>query len=162
MNFVEQLLSGLAATLVVFGGFFVRELIRTGENGSLLAGFKSRFLARTSWRGVLWVISLPGFWLLLFYGLVLHIRIALGRWPAFGESVKASNWLLGGHLEAVGMMALVLVASLYFLPAVLVASLCRSSWNYVVLYVLTYAVALGVAFGLVFLAPAPFLNWLFD
>jgi len=44
----------------------------------------------------------------------------------------------------------------------LIANRCRSRWNHLAVYTLPHAARLGLAFGSVWLAPAPFLNWLFD
>jgi len=47
-------------------------------------------------------------------------------------------------------------------PLIALAGVVESRWRPIAVYSVCYAAAVGVAWGALFLAPAPFLNWLFD
>jgi hypothetical protein len=91
---------------------------------------------------------------------VAHVRLALGRWPNFGESFN--SWALAAHSQTMWYLLRALVVSLYPTPLVLMACLFFPRWRHVSIYALTYAAAFGLAFGAMLLAPGPFLNWFFD
>ena len=111
-------------------------------------------------KGFTWSVGLPMFWILLYYAFVVHIRLALGRWPRFGEHLDGS--LLRFHHEAVWLLLLILLGSLCLAPVLLIACLLSNRWKHVSIYVLCYGAGVGIAYWSLHRAPGPFLNWLFD
>jgi hypothetical protein len=126
------------------------------------AGAGGRELGRRTYtlKRFLWSVSLPSVWLLLFYGFVGHVRLALGRWPHFGEGLHGR--LLTIHEWVVMRMIAGLVLSLYPVGVLLVGCLIFRRWRYFGPYLLSYAAAVGLVFGSIFLAPGPFRDWFFD
>jgi hypothetical protein len=121
---------------------------------------RREFLTPLTWRGVAWAAAFPLLWLGLLYAFVLHLRLALGRWPHFGEELHGFALRTHYRLVEVGT-----VAGVLSLPvAALAAGLCLS-WSRsrpVSSYLVLYAAALGLA-GLGLAAtPQAFLNWLLD
>lgn len=155
----KALALGLATTALVCGAYFLGAF--QGQQAPMkwregLASLKRSL----TWQGFAWSVALPVAWLALFYGLVIHVRLALGGWPRFGQQFDA--WPLRLHEEAVFLAATALVASLWVMPLVLVGSLCFRRWRHISIYTLSYGAALGMAFGGMLLAPHAFLNWFFD
>ncbi len=113
-----------------------------------------------SWRGVLWAVGLPALWIALYYAYVAHVWLALGRWPAFGE--QFGGWPLSVHDTAVRGFFGGLIYSLYVVPVIFAGSLVFRRYRHFAVYALCYGAAVGLAAAALFLAPRPFLNWLFD
>jgi hypothetical protein len=155
----KDILFGSIATLVAFGAYFLGAF--QGQRNSVAWHQFFASCARSlSRKGFLCVVAFPVSWLVVFYGLVAHVRIALGRWPNFGESFN--GWALSAHSQATWYLAAALVVSLYPAPLVLIGCLFFQRFRHVSIYSLTYATAVGLAFGAMLLAPGPFLNWFFD
>jgi len=110
--------------------------------------------------GFAWALALPACWILLYYALVAHVRLSLGRWPKFGENL--AGWALSFHYQAVELLLVALVGSLCVAAAILVGCLVLPRWRYVSVYALCYGAGVGVAVGSLFLAPHSFLNWFLD
>lgn len=111
-------------------------------------------------KGFLGSLALPVGWLALFYALVFHVRVSLGRWPHFGESFD--GWL-GLHERAVWLFVPPLYFSVYAATLVFIACLFFRRLRHLSIYALGYAVALLLdALAAFFLAPGPFLNWFWD
>jgi len=91
---------------------------------------------------------------------VVHVRLSLGRWPDIGKEFLA--WPLFAHYKVAEWLAIALFFSLYAVPFVLLATLCRRRWRHVSWYLLCYGAAVGAALAAVLLAPNPILNWIFD
>lgn len=161
MNVVEQWWPCLAVATLVSLGCFVSSIVPP-EGSSLRQVLGQRFMVPLTRRGLLWAGVPPVIWTLLFHALVWTVWRSLGRWPEFGEATDDWGGLVRILVNVVGWTGLAFVFSIYGLPIVLVASLCRSRWNHVAVYTLLHAAMLGLAFGSVLLAPAAFLNWLFD
>jgi hypothetical protein len=113
-----------------------------------------------TWKGVALSAALPGFGLLLFYSFVLHLRLALGRWPNFGEALPTP--LLSFHFECIRRFGQVLFASVYVAWVLLIGSLCFRRWRHIAIYVIVYGAFAAIAIGIAALAPGPFLNWFLD
>lgn len=96
----------------------------------------------------------------MFYAFVLHVRLSLERWPAFGETLKDGPLQI--HSAATMGFAIGLFYSLFALPAVFILTVPFRRSRHFAVYVLCYAAALGLAFAAMNLAPGPFLNWLYD
>lgn len=155
----KALALGLAIIALVCGAYF--QGVFQGQQAP--ANWRECFanLKRSlTWQGFAGSVALPVAWLVLFYGLVIHVRLALGGWARFGQQFDA--WPLRLHEEAVWLAATALVASLWVMPLVLVGSLCFRRWRHISIYTLSYGAAIGVAFGVMLLAPHAFLNWFFD
>jgi hypothetical protein len=85
-----------------------------------------RALASLAWRRVLWSLVLPAAWLMQYFAFVAHVRLALGRWPSFGENLEGVFLELHQELCWKGLAALcaslmpvagVFVGCLFFRPA---------------------------------------------
>jgi len=150
---------GSVVTVVAFGAYFVGAF-QGQRNSNAWRQFFASCARSLSRQGFLWAIAFPVLWLAIYYGLVVHVRISLGRWPHFGETF--TSWALSTHSRTTWSLARVLMASLYPAPLVLIGCLFFLRCWHVSLYVLTYAAAVGLAFGAMLLAPNPFLNWFFD
>ena len=113
-----------------------------------------------SWRGFAWAAALPGLGIFLFYGLVLHSHLVLGRWPHFNEELP--TWLLSVHDKCVWIIYAALFFSLYAVPVLLMGSLCFRKTRHFAVYFFAYAVFVALAGLSMQLAPHAFLNWFFD
>jgi len=99
--------------------------------------------------------------LLTLIALAAHIRLALGRWPEFGEQCHAVSFRI--HEFILGGCALFAV---FVAGPLWLAFLCfhrfRISWGIHLLQALVY----GLGWLLIFLAgkydPTPFTNWFLD
>ncbi len=111
-------------------------------------------------KGFAWSAALPTCWILLYYGLVVHVRLSLGRWPRFGENL--TGWPLAFHFRAVELLTGPLVCSLCVAAPVAVVCLFLPRWRHVSVYALCYGAGVGIAFGSLFLAPHSFLHWFLD
>jgi hypothetical protein len=155
----RDILVGSVVTVVAFGAYLLGAFQGQRESMAWRQFFAScgRSLSR---QGFLWAIAFPLVWLVIFYAQVAHVRLALGRWPTFGEPFN--GWALTAHCQTTWYFAGALVASLYPTPLVLIGCLFFPRYRHVSIYSLTYAAAVGFAFGTMLLAPKPFLNWFFD
>lgn len=167
---------GGLTTLLVFGAYFIGPAslrvasaasstprLGTSEGrrawgGLVRAGVAWASTGVTRW-GLTWASAVPAVWLLVFYGLVVHVRWALGRWPSFGESVVGPMRL---HYRVVEGLGLAMFGTVYFVPWVALACVFSRRLRPVTMYGLCFGAAVGAALGGVLLAPAPFLNWYFD
>jgi hypothetical protein len=155
----KDLLIGSVVTVTAFGAYLFGAF--QGQRNSIAwRQFFASCARSLSRQGFLWAIAFPVLWLAIFYALVAHVRLALGRWPNFGESFN--GWALSAHSQATWYLAGALVASLYPAPLVLFGCLFFPRWRHISIYSLAYAAAMGLAFGAMLLAPSPFLNWFFD
>lgn len=155
----KNLALGLATSALVFGAY-VLGAFQGQCSPAKWHEFFTNFMRSLTWRGFAWAVAVPTAWLLLFYGLVVHVRLNLGGWPRFGQ--QFDRWPLSFHEKAVWHFGTALAASLWVIPCVLVGCLFFRRWRHVSVYALTYGAAVGVAFGAMFLAPHEFLNWFFD
>jgi hypothetical protein len=105
-------------------------------------------------------VSLPVFWVLLYYGFIARAWLLLGRWPRFGERLE-QQWI-SIHDEAIRFLFGALVGSLYVALAFLLVCLCLRRWRHISIYALCYGGAVGLSACALFLAPHAFLNWFFD
>ncbi len=110
-------------------------------------------------KGLLWSVALPVGWLALFYGLVVHTRFSLGRWPQFGEKFDG---LLRLHETAVWIFVTPLYFSVYAAALAFLACLFFRRSRHLAIYAFIYAAALLLAYAAIFLAPGSFLNWFWD
>lgn len=150
---------GALMATFVFGAYFLG-LVPKARSATGTPNVPLDIRDSLSWIGFGWAVALPTMWLLLYYGFIADLRFTLGRWPNFGEALP--NWSLAFQNEAVGHFLGALVGSLYLTPLVLICCLIFPRWKHVSVYVLCYAAGVGIASGSLFLAPKPFLNWLFD
>jgi len=99
--------------------------------------------------------------LLTLIALAAHIRLALGRWPEFGEEshtvpFQVHEFAIGG----IGLFAVYVAAPLWLV--FLFLRQFRLSWRVHFIQSLVY----GLGWFLIFLAgkhdPTPFTNWLLD
>lgn len=167
---------GGAMTLLVFGAYFVGpaclRVASTASSTPRLGPSEGRrawvglVRAVIAWAtagvrrwGLIWASAVPAIWLLTFYGLVVHVRWALGRWPSFGEGVAGP---MRFHYEVVEWLGLAMFGTVYFLPWVALACVFSRRLRPVTIYGLSFWAAFGAALGGVLLAPGPFLNWFFD
>ena len=98
--------------------------------------------------------------MVLFYAFVVHLRLSLGRWPHFGESLP--NQMLTLHMEVANYFALGLFFSLYATGIMTLIGFAFKSLRWLSFSCLLHMVFVALSFGSFFLAPHPFLNWLFD
>lgn len=155
----NQLVVGIVTAAFVFGAYFLG-LFQGQKDPTRWQAFFGSITSGVTRRGVMWAVSLPAAWVMLYYGFIAHIWFALGRWPNFGERLTGD--LLIFHHEANWFLFASLVASLYVVPILLLVCLFLRRWRHVSLYALCYGAAVGLASGCLFLAPHAFLNWLFD
>lgn len=113
-----------------------------------------------TWTGFLCSVSLAALWLIIFYSFVLHVRLSLGRWPAFGESLPSGSLAL--HFAAVWGGGVALFYSLFPLSAFFIFTVPFRASRHSAVYFLCYTAAIGLAFAAMNVAPGPFLNWLYD
>ena len=155
----KYLLFGAVTALFVFSAYFIG-LFQGQRHSIQWREFSAGIKRSLTWKGVAWSLALPALWILLYYALIAHIRLALGRWPKFGESLASSS--LTVHYEAVIQLLGALVGSLYVVPVIAGTCALSPRWRRVSIYSTCYAAGVGVAWGVLFLAPHPFLDWLFD
>lgn len=163
-------------TLLVFGAYFVgpaglRVAPASSSSSVLRAKAGVRALVATvrtvvAWAsvgvtrgGLIWAWTIPAVWLLAFYGLVVHVRWGLGRWPTFGEGVAGP---MRFHYQVVEWLGLAMFGTVYFVPGLALACVFSRRLRPVTIYALCFAVGVGLAFAGVPLAPAPFMNWFLD
>lgn len=113
----RDILIGSVVTVVAFGTYLLGAF--QGQRNSIAwRHFFASCTRSLSWKGFLWAVAGPLLWLAIFYALVAHVRLALGRWPTFGESF--TGWALTGHSKATWYLAAALVVSLYPAPLLLI------------------------------------------
>ena len=155
----EYILLGIITAFFVFGAYFIglfqgqRESVKWRE-------FFAGITRSLTWKGSAWSLALPTFWILLYYAFVAHLRLYLGRWPKFGETLGSP--LLAFHDRAVHCLLGALVGSLFVVPGIALICSFLPRWRHVSIYSIFYAAGVGVAWGALFSAPHPFLNWLLD
>lgn len=148
---------GLAAlALVLFP--WPRRVASGSGLGEGWPGFVRSLYAVSRWRLV--GAAVPGLVAaLVFHGLAVHVRLALGRWPTFGENL--SGWV-DTHLNAVWWV----MGSLWFgfvaSPLLVLLGLAWPRARPLTGPCLVFGISLGLAYASMFLAPGPFLNWFFD
>ena len=98
--------------------------------------------------------------IVIFYALVVHVRLSLGRWPQFNETL--ANGLLRFHHARTEYLSLGLIVSLYAMGIVTLLSFAFKSLRFLSFSCLIHMVFVGFSLGSFLLAPHPFLNWLFD
>ena len=70
-------------------------------------------------KGVLIATALPMSWLVLFYSLAVHLRLALGRWPkSIGDNPH--DWLFNIHYESTLLVGSLMWLSLIALPLIVI------------------------------------------
>ena len=112
-------------------------------------------------KGVLIATALPMSWLVLFYSLAVHLRLALGRWPkSIGDNPH--DWLFNIHYESTLLVGSLMWLSLIALPLIVIVLLAFPRIRRYAIHVLIYAVAVGSTFLLMHLAPGSFVYWWFD
>ncbi len=100
--------------------------------------------------------------LTLFYSLAIHMRYALGVWPAsIGNRGFPPALITHGEL-AWRFCAALAVPSIYLLPVAILVCLLVVRWRPCVIYFVIYALLYGVCWGLMLLAPRSFLHWWWD
>ena len=98
--------------------------------------------------------------MVLYYAFVLHIRLSLGRWPHFGETL-AGEALKLHHTAAITAYA-GCIFSLYVVGIIALLGFAFKRMRWLSFSSLIHMVFAGISFGSLFLAPHQFLNWLFD
>ncbi len=106
------------------------------------------------------VAIMPFTIIVIFYAWVAHVRLSLGRWPHFNETL--TNGLLRFHHALAEYLALGLIVSLYATGIMTVLSFAFKSLRFLSFSYLIHMVFAGLSLGLFLLVPHPFLNWLFD
>lgn len=155
----KHIISGVILGVIIFGAYFLG--IFHEERSRISWREIVRDLTRAlTWRGFAWSLLLPLSWILLFYGFIAHVWLSLGRWPRFGEQLQGRVLLF--HQEVSTYLFGTLVASLFVVPVAILLCLCVRRFRHVSVYALCYGTAVGLAAAALFLAPGPFLNWLFD
>src|SRR5262245_50234369 len=89
-------------------------------------------------RTLLLSFATPLLWLVLFYLLVVGVRLSLGRWPAFGE--VPPGWLLPFLYNAVMWMLLPQVICVYAACAIAIVCLFLPKLRPLLIYASAYAV----------------------
>src|SRR5262245_44185525 len=92
-----DVLIGSAVTAALFGAY----LLGAFQGKSNKIAWRQFFASCTrslSSKGFLWAIAFPVLWLANFYALVAHVRLALGRWPHFGETFD--DRVISTHTQA--------------------------------------------------------------
>jgi hypothetical protein len=155
MQFVLFVVLSLAVVGAYWVGLFHGER-RTrsfgGEAGTQAGGLRPI--------GLCVAAALPLSWIVYYWAFILHVRLSLGRWPHFGETLPGS--LLAFHQHTLQLWMLGMVWSLCLVALMAFGCLCWRKRRHITGYCLAYAVTVGLAFGALFVAPGPFLNWLFD
>jgi hypothetical protein len=103
--------------------------------------------------------AFPSFLMLgLFYSLAIHMRLSLGAWPnSIGE--RGFSPALFAHAQiTVLCFEILLLATVFVLPVVILVCLSNSKWR-VARYLAFYGLVFFVCWGLMHLAPEPFLYW---
>jgi hypothetical protein len=154
----KQIVLGIVAAVFISGAYFFGLL--QGQQRPV----KWRELFRTltaplTRKGLIWSVSLPALWIVLYYAFIARVWFSLGRWPRFGE--RLDGWL-SFHHELNRYFFAALVRSLYLVPIILIAVLSIRKWRHVSVYAVCYAAGVGLSSCALFLAPHAFLNWLFD
>ena len=109
-----------------------------------------------------WLCGLSSLVLLLtLITFAVHIRIALGRWPAFGENYNSAIFRLH-ELTLVGVRLFTVYAAPLAWLILLFFRSFRISWRVHLIQTLAY----GIGWVLILTAgkwdPTPFTNWLLD
>lgn len=98
----------------------------------------------------------------LFYSLAIHMRHSLGAWPAsIGKRGFPPSLVTHADITR-NFCAVLLLVSIFVLPAAMLICLLVPRWRRFVAYFALYALLYVVCWGLMLLAPAPFLNWWWD
>ena len=98
----------------------------------------------------------------LFYSLVIHMRLSLGGWPtSIGDRGFPEPLIVHEHIVLYLFEALFLLA-ISALPFGILLSLLVARWRRFAPYLALYVMFYGITWGLVLLAPAPFLDWWWD
>jgi hypothetical protein len=155
----KQIVLGILTAVFVFGAYFIG-LFHGQNNPVKWREFFQNITGSLTRRGFAWALALPASWVLLYYSFIAHVWFSLGRWPRFGE--RLDGQLLAIHDEALRSVFGALVGSLYVAPIVLLVCLVMPKRRHVAIYTACYGGAVGLASCALFLAPHPFLNWLFD
>jgi hypothetical protein len=108
-----------------------------------------------------WAGALPASYVLLYFSLAGHLRLALGRWPERIGDNPASG-LFHVHSDATWWLAVAIAYSVAALPLAFVVCLLVRRWFWVATYLAGYCLSVLVAFGLMYLAPRPFVTWFWD
>jgi len=103
---------------------------------------------------------MPFICMLLFYTIIAHVRLTLGRWPNFGETVAGE--VLKLHIAASQYCILGMFFSLYAVGVMALLGFAFKRIRWLAFSSLTHMAFAGISFGSLFLAPHQFLNWLFD
>ena len=139
-------------------------LVIWGASGLLLC-FSSLPLLRAAPSGIgRWIAASPALtWSLLFWTLIPHLRLGLGRWPVMNDpdlspalEVHAN---LAHSLFGVFILGVVTILPLAAILCIAVPELRPRAWSFY-LGVMGLAIALGTATLL--LAPKPILDWWWD
>jgi hypothetical protein len=124
------------------------------------SSFLSAWQFALSKRALMVVAIMPFTIIVIFYAWVAHVRLSLGRWPHFNETL--TNGLLRFHHALAEYLALGLIVSLYATGIMTVLSFAFKSLRFLSFSYLIHMVFAGLSLGLFLLVPHPFLNWLFD
>src|SRR5262245_33687445 len=113
---LKDFLPGLFVIVFVFGAYFLSAFHGQRAPVKWREFFDS--LARSlTWRGFIWAMAMPTCWLVLFYVLVVSVRISLGRWREFGHQFEGGWFAFLGQTTWQGAGAL--IGSLYIVPVIL-------------------------------------------
>ncbi len=160
MNLELQIGLGMGAAVLGVAGYLLG-LFQGMRDPAKWREFFLGLTASTTWRGIVCSMALPLSWTLLYYAFIAHIFLALGRWPKFGEQLEG-HWI-NLHDEAIRYLYGALVVSLAPAAVVLLGCLPIRRLRHWSTYALCYGGAVGLAsLAFFYLAPHPFLNWLFD
>ena len=122
--------------------------------------FESAWRFAISRRALFGAGVMPVLTMILFYAFVVHVRLSLGRWPHFGESLTSQA--LAFHLKTAQYCILGLFFSLYATGIMTLIGFAFKSLRWLSFSCLLHMGFVALSFGSFFLAPHIFLNWLFD
>jgi len=112
-------------------------------------------------KGALVASGIPLAWLMHFYGLAVHLRLALGRWPRH-ISDNPNYWLFESHSATAWLIWGLMWLSLFAVPVVALTLLAWPRTRRLAVYPLIYAAAVGLTWPLMHLAPDSFIYWWWD
>ena len=148
-----------AAVACIYGAYVWG--FRRGRAADRAPGAPAVARRRPGLRGVAWSLFIPGAFLLMYFSLAVHLRLALGRWPlTIGDN--PDSWWLRTHTEATWQFLGAMAWSLLIVPAGLIVCLIIRRWTYFAAYLICYAAAALLCLALMHAAPGSFLNWFMD
>ena len=122
--------------------------------------FKPSRAPQVSWPTWLCAAA-PSLFLLTLWTAVLHVRVALGHWPKFGEELPGPWWPIHSFvLIWMGVTAIYVALPLGMILALFPA--LRGDWRYHLRQFGVFALGAAVSVVWIWQDPWRWLNWLFD